>query len=236
MYKMTMEEVPNNECINVGPKLPEGMTALLMTKKEYLDTLWKGEKPAPTMKTPPKMPEFQCKSPEYEQECQLTFSKVKVEDLVIHDEEPSMSTSTHSFWNRPISKPQFNWPYDPWMPPEWNHMVASMQTHGGNQYIPRGEMYHNPLSDKILEPEEFTAKYKLSPESSKKPSAQLNPWWSNANLDFGELHTQFTRPKIGKSLPEPQTNSSGYTQAKKGKSNVSNLRLSKDDYPQLQQQ
>jgi hypothetical protein len=46
-----MEEVPDNEHINVGPKLPEGVTALLMTKKEYQDTLSKGEKPIPITKT-----------------------------------------------------------------------------------------------------------------------------------------------------------------------------------------
>ena len=46
-----MEEIPDEEPINVGPKLPEGATTLLMTEKEYLDTLLKGEKPVPITKT-----------------------------------------------------------------------------------------------------------------------------------------------------------------------------------------
>ena len=192
-----MEEIPDDERINVGPKLPKGATALLMTEKEYLDTLPKGEKPAPATKTQQKTPqktsktpEFQHKPPKYEYECQPTSSKVKVEDLVTHDQDqetPSTSTSTRSFWDRPIPKPQFDWSYDPRMPPEWNNVVASMQAHEGNRYIPRGEIYREPLDDEISEPEEFTAKYRSSTESSKQPSARLNPWWTDANRDFEEL-------------------------------------------------
>jgi hypothetical protein len=46
-----MEEVPDDEHINVGPKLPKGATVLLMTEKEYQYTLSKGEKPIPVTKT-----------------------------------------------------------------------------------------------------------------------------------------------------------------------------------------
>ena len=100
MRKTTMEETPDDKRINVGPKLPEGTTALLMTEKEYLDTRPKGEKLAPATKTPPKTPkkpEFRRKPPKYEYECQPTSSKVKVEDLVTHGQEqkpPPTSTST----------------------------------------------------------------------------------------------------------------------------------------------
>ena len=117
------------------------------------------------------------------------------------------------------------------MPPEWNHMVASMQAHGGNRYVPRGETYRNPLSDEISEPEEFTAKYEPSPGLLRQPSVRLKPWRSDADMDFRELRAQFTRPKIRKSPPETQTNSSGYTRAEKGKGKESNPRLSEDDYP-----
>jgi hypothetical protein len=51
MCKTMMEEVPDDKCINVGPKLPKGATVLLMTEKEYQDTLSKGEKPVPITKT-----------------------------------------------------------------------------------------------------------------------------------------------------------------------------------------
>jgi hypothetical protein len=116
---MTMEEVPDDECINVGPKLPKGATALLMTEKEYQDTLSKGEKPVPITKTQQKTqksPEPQHKPPKYKYECQPTSSKVKVKDLVTHDQDQETlptSAKTHSFWDRPVPKPQFDWSYDP---------------------------------------------------------------------------------------------------------------------------
>jgi hypothetical protein len=115
-------------------------------------------------------------------------------------------------------------------------MAASMRAHEGNQYIHRGEIYREPLSDEISEPEEFTAKYQPSPNSSKQPSIQLNPGQGDTDMDFGELRSQFARPKTTTSPTGPQNNSSGHTRITKGKGKESNLRLSEEDYPRLQQQ
>jgi hypothetical protein len=99
-------------------KLPEGAT-VLMTEKEYQDTLSKGEKPIPITKTQQKTqksPEPQHKPPKYKYECQPTSSKVKVEDLVTDDQDQETlptRAKTHSFWDRPVPKPQFDWSYDP---------------------------------------------------------------------------------------------------------------------------
>ena len=143
MCKRTVEEVPNNEQANGGPSLPEGANSLLMTEKEYLDTLSKGEKGEPpmeiTMEKPNNNQKAQCKHLRYIepeiQECQPTSSKVKVKDLVMDDQEEQAhidedkqqpATKIQSFWDRPIPKPQFDWPYDPRMPPEWNEEVMAM--------------------------------------------------------------------------------------------------------------
>ena len=95
-------------------------------------------------------------------ECQLTSSKVKVEDLVtdkekLQDKEDDMLTSqsTCSFWDRPIPCPQHDWPHDPRMPNEWNTVIESMREYKGNCTIPRGEIYRQPEEDEISEPEEF---------------------------------------------------------------------------------
>jgi hypothetical protein len=57
------------------------------------------------------------------QECQPTSSKVKVEDLISREDEQRLkeemeeevksNVSTRSFWDRPIPKPQYEWPIDP---------------------------------------------------------------------------------------------------------------------------
>ena len=87
-------------------------------------------------------------------ECQPTSSKVRIEDLVTREQEDSQCTvyrqsheepyqpleapasndSVRSFWDRPIPKPQYEWPYDPRMPREWNEVIASTLTQdGGNR-------------------------------------------------------------------------------------------------------
>jgi hypothetical protein len=113
-------------------------------------------------------------------------------------------------------------------------MVAPMWAHKGNQYIHRGEIYHEPLSDEISEPEEFTTKYQPSPNSSKQPSIRLNPGQGDTDMDFEELCAQFARPKTTTSPTGPQNNSSAHTRTAKGKGKESNLRLSEEDYPRLQ--
>ena len=76
-------------------------------------------------------------------------SKVKVEDMIMDEEEKileeqnnaTMSRSTHLFWDRLILHPQYNWLYNPRMPDEWNAVVASMRIYEGNHTTPKGEEY-----------------------------------------------------------------------------------------------
>lgn len=92
---MMVEEIPDDEQINIGPSLPEGANSLLMTKREYLETLLKGRKGKPPIKIamikPDNSQKTRCQCPRYvepeRQECQPTSSKVKVEDLVMDNQE-----------------------------------------------------------------------------------------------------------------------------------------------------
>ena len=73
--------------------------------------------------------------------CEPTSSKIKVEDLTTTEQElaqpekhqitqaSSNNLGTQQFWDRPIPKPQYDWPYDPCMPNERNEVIASMQSH-----------------------------------------------------------------------------------------------------------
>jgi hypothetical protein len=66
--------------------------------------------------------------------CQPTSSRVKVEDLVMEEQETDEQVtyaSSRTFWDRPIPKPQFEWPHDPHMPAKWNEMITSMCAYEG---------------------------------------------------------------------------------------------------------
>ena len=84
---------------------------------------------------------------------------MKSEDLVTDkqekEDEALMSQSTRSLWDRPMPRPQYDWPHDPRMPAEWNTVIASMRAYKGNHTIPRGEIYRQPEEDEASEPEEF---------------------------------------------------------------------------------
>ncbi|KAG6858697.1 hypothetical protein C0995_014667, partial [Termitomyces sp. Mi166 len=92
-------------------------------------------------------------------ECQLTSSRVKVEDLVTDKEEQSAASalettkSERSFWDRPVEPPDMQWAYDLHMPPEWNEVVASMVVKNQVASLQlTGEVYRQPMANKISEP------------------------------------------------------------------------------------
>ncbi|KAG6881418.1 hypothetical protein C0995_001944 [Termitomyces sp. Mi166 len=92
-------------------------------------------------------------------ECQLTSSRVKIEDLVMDEEEQSTASvaettkSEQSFWDQPVGPPDMQWAYDPRMLPEWNEVVASMVVKNWVALLqPTGEVYRQPMADEISEP------------------------------------------------------------------------------------
>ncbi|KAG6867541.1 hypothetical protein C0995_004819, partial [Termitomyces sp. Mi166 len=92
-------------------------------------------------------------------ECQLTSSRVKIEDLVTDEEEQSTASavettkSARSFWDQPVGPPDMQWAYDPRMPLEWNEVVASMVVKNWVASLqPTGEVYHQPTANEISEP------------------------------------------------------------------------------------
>ena len=99
--------------------------------------------------------------------CEPTSSKVKIEDLITAEQELAQaeeqeriepqsdaSLGRRSFWDRPIPKPQYEWPYDPRMPNEWNEVIASMQAYAGKGYPHAHEHYHQQRSSTT--PQELT--------------------------------------------------------------------------------
>ncbi|KAG6896176.1 hypothetical protein C0995_011716 [Termitomyces sp. Mi166 len=92
-------------------------------------------------------------------ECQLTSSRVKMEDLIMDKEEQSAAStaettkSERSFWDRPVGPPNMQWAYDPRMLPKWNEVVASMVVKNQVASLqPTGEVYRQPMANKISEP------------------------------------------------------------------------------------
>jgi hypothetical protein len=130
--------------------------ALLLTEEEYINTLEGGGIPppetensknhsgkAPTMgkatvgSTPPTQNRSEHNGEKqkmtHEEQimlhCQPTSSKIKVEDLVTDEQETreqAPHTNLRAVWDRPILKPQFEWPHNPCMPTEWNEMILAM--------------------------------------------------------------------------------------------------------------
>ena len=185
----------------------------------------------------PTIPTKQTKSlPRYVEpkilECQPISSKIQMEDLVMDnkDHKTSTSNSTRSFWDRPIPKPQYDWPHDPRMPAEWNIVIVSMRAHEGTCYLPRGEHYWQPLDDKISEPEEFTAHYHPTRQGQlrRQASVWLKPWQNNADRDFKALRTRFKEPRPRK----PPTKHPGTVPDLKGKGKACDKDQVENDYSQ----
>ncbi|KAG6859221.1 hypothetical protein C0995_010577 [Termitomyces sp. Mi166 len=128
--------------------LPANSPAILMSEEEFQGTLERGNGPdqpisvgRKVLKQPDKahLPKKIC----VEQvgvdllECQLTSSRVKVEDLITDEVEEQQSA----------------WAYNPCMLPEWNEVVASMVVHNrAGLCQPTGEVYRQPAADEISEP------------------------------------------------------------------------------------
>jgi hypothetical protein len=97
---------------------------------------------------PRKILQFAEPEPQY---CEPTSSKVKVEDLITAEQElaqnenkqldqnSSTDSGARRFWDRPVPKPQHDWPYDPRMPDEWNEVIASMHAHERSTFSCGGE-------------------------------------------------------------------------------------------------
>jgi hypothetical protein len=96
--------------------------------------------------------------------CEPTSSKVKVEDLITAKQELAQITEREqneqplhtgpgqqSFWDRLIPKPQYDWPYDPCMPDEWNEVIASIRTYEGKR-TPHIEGYYRQPKDNKVSP------------------------------------------------------------------------------------
>ena len=140
---------------------------------EELKTLQEGEKRAlKNEKIPGKPKTSNGTEPKPRvQECQPTSSTVKMEDLVTDEQEKHQdqqdnaqtNQSTRSFWDRPIPRPQYDWPHDPRMPDEWNAVVTAMRACEGNRITPRGETYRQPDEDEISEPEEVMGRQPIDP-------------------------------------------------------------------------
>ncbi|KAG6859281.1 hypothetical protein C0995_009982 [Termitomyces sp. Mi166 len=61
--------------------------------------------------------------------------------------------SEQSLWNRPVGPLDMQWAYDLRMPSEWNEVVASMVVKNWVASLqPTGEVYRQPMADKISEP------------------------------------------------------------------------------------
>ena len=120
----------------------------------------------------------------------------KEERTLEEQDKATTSQSTHLFWDRPVPRPQYDWPHAPRMPDEWNAVVASMRIYEGNHIRLKGEQYQDTFSDEISEPLEFMDRQpSLLDHVRKQNSIQLQPQKTDSEQDFKTLHTRFHKPK-----------------------------------------
>ena len=148
------------------------------------------------------------------QYCQPTSSKTKVEDLVTskEEEEPLRKEQAtyagfRSFRDRPIPKQQFEWPFDPRMPPEWNKVIAAMREYEGARSHQTQGPYRNATDDEISEPEDFQGLGNMDNMSMDQVKAQtvtrLRP--GKEDWDLRKLRTKFEKPQsIATKLNAPE--------------------------------
>ncbi|KAG6880846.1 hypothetical protein C0995_004115, partial [Termitomyces sp. Mi166 len=139
-------------------------------------------------------------------ECQPTSSRVKMEDLVIDEEEQSTASaaettkSEQSFWNRPVGPPDMQWAYDPCMPLEWNEVVASMVVKNRVASLqPTGEVYRQPTADEISEPSNIFVdgvSLKAKSVSWSTTSTVSQPPVRLKTEDTGEAHLHALRERF----------------------------------------
>ncbi|KAG6899912.1 hypothetical protein C0993_005387 [Termitomyces sp. T159_Od127] len=134
----TMKEV-EKELASVA-SLPADALAILMTEQEFQETLKRGEELEKTgvaskraAKKPDRAdPDGKTHAKQVSTgalECQLTSSRVRVEDLVtdkIKKEEQQQSVISMVETMDSVPLPDMQWAYNPCMPTEWNEVVASI--------------------------------------------------------------------------------------------------------------
>ncbi|KAG6892345.1 hypothetical protein C0995_004201, partial [Termitomyces sp. Mi166 len=170
-------------------------------------------------------------------ECQLTSSRVKVEDLVTDEEEQSAASalektkSERSFWDRPVGLPDIQWAYDLRMPLEWNEAVASMMIKNWVALLQTvGEVYCQPMANEISEPSNIFidgASLKAKSVSWLTTSTVSQPPVRLMMEDTGEAHLHALRERF-----EPAS------QARQKRIDIGKdkpRKLSEDDFPRLHQ-
>jgi hypothetical protein len=132
--------------------------------------------------------------------CQPTSSKIKVKDLITdeqEDKEQAINIRLRTVWDRPILKPQFEWPHDPRMPTEWKEMISAMQAYEGTQPLRTKETYHQASDDEISEPEGFMNLWHPNPALRdhwrKQSTVRLK--LGKQDTEFRKLHLRFEKPK-----------------------------------------
>jgi hypothetical protein len=141
--------------------------------------------------------------------CQPTSSKIKVKNLVTDEQETREQAShinSRAVWDRPILKPQFEWPHDPRMPTKWNEMISAMQAYKRTRTVQTEETYHRAVHDEILEPKSFKDNWNPNPAIYdhlwKQSTARLK--LGKQDTEFRELHSRFKKPKNATRKPNPQ--------------------------------
>lgn len=142
--------------------------------KSPKDPVGDGRNPPPKTKNTPKRPYKRKQNQnQYDEECQPTSSKVKVEDLVTDEDERNTHPPQKQkdpvrkqfpYKDRPIAKPNLAWPYDPRMPKSWNEVAANMYDeivaaesgHYPDNPDELDGIQSNPADDWELGPFEFT--------------------------------------------------------------------------------
>jgi hypothetical protein len=235
--------------------------ALLLTEEEYRNTLEGGGIPPPITKNtknsdgkaPPtgKATVGSVPPTQYNNErkqkvkyvepdvlpCQPTSSRVKVEDLVMEEQETdeqATHASSRTFWDRPIPKPQFEWPHDPRMPAEWNEMITSMRAYEGTRPSRTRETYRLATDDEMLEPEDFTNLWQPNQSSydhlRKQSTVRLKP--DEQDLSFKKLRSKFERHKCQPGQPNSQEVPANL-KVNKGKRRAEEMPPERDEYSHL---
>ncbi|KAG6892994.1 hypothetical protein C0992_011626, partial [Termitomyces sp. T32_za158] len=200
--------------------LPADAPVIMISEEEFQGTLERGDgpdRPRTAEKKAVKKPDKarQPDKPRAERvnlgslECQLTSSRVKVEDLVADKVEECRRSATsaaettdsaRSFWDQPVLPPDMQWAYDPCMPPEWNEVVASMVAQRwAGLFRPTGEAYRRPFAEEISEPSDVMFDGRSLTAKSVQWSTKLTvskPPLRLRTEDTGEVHLSALRERF----------------------------------------
>jgi len=218
--------VPDEDANPQRDVLPVGSDVILLSKEEYDNTLKGGELPKPLSKEQRIGRKKASENSDGEHLRPHEKPDVRLKGLMVQKELPidTQPENCRHLWDRPVSKPQFEWVYDPRMPREWNDMVASIRIYEGTK-VPSSPFRRADDSEEFVHLYEPGRPRLEQMRRQASVASQLGKDETDAQIR--KLRDRFEKPvKVAYKKP--------LSPKKKGKGKMKPL--TEEDFPRLRQQ